>query len=483
MKSKLHRRDFLQYGGLGLAALGTAPMLTGCAEEEPYKFWHEGNYPPVSEEVTVTDMKVEGAIPPELNGLYVRNGCNEHTGPAEHFFGGDGMLHGVMLEGGKARWYRNRYVDTPVVRDEVKGMGMPKLENTTSAVSLIHHAGRFLSLGEFGYPYEIEPGDLSTKGVYTFDGKLTTSMTAHPRIDPVSGELIFFGYSVMKPYVTYYRANAAGEVVQVEPIEMAGPTMMHDFAVTEDYVVFMEMPIGFSWLLALQSDGLPFRWDDDAPCRFGVMPRTGGSKDVKWFDIPRCFVFHVMNSFQQGDKVMVDAARYDQLWVKDSHDFNHPAYLSRFTMDMKTGKASVDRLFDRPMEFPQVHRGHWTRPYRYGYSLITDLDGTPFGEMASETATGFMKYDLQSGDSVPFEIDPNFGPNEAFFVPVNGTAGQGLEDEGYLLSFVYDKTAKTSALWIMDTTDLSAGPVARVQLPVRVPQGFHGVWLPAEAMA
>lgn len=480
MKPKLHRRDFLQYSGLGLAALGVAPALTGCSKEEPYKFWHEGNYPPVAEEITVSELKVEGAIPPELNGLYVRNGPNEHTGPSDHFFGGDGMLHGVQLEAGKAKWYRNRFVDTPVVRDEVKGFGVPKLENTTSAVSLIHHGGKLLSLGEFGYPYEIDPTDLSTKGVYTFDGKLTTSMTAHPRVDPVSGELIFFGYNVMKPYVTYYRANPAGEVVQVEPIETKGPTMMHDFAVTENYVIFMEMPITFSWLLALSGDGLPFRWQDDAVCRFGVMPRTGSSKDVKWFDIPPCFVFHVLNSFEQGDEVVVDAARYDNLWVKDSHDFNHPAYLNRFSMNMKTGRASVDKLFERSMEFPQVHRGHWTRPYRYGYSLISDLDGTPFGEMTSEMATGFMKYDMQTGDSQAYEMDSNFGPNEAFFVPLNEQAGQGLEDEGYLLSFVYDKTARTSALWIMDASNMAGEPVAKVELPVRVPQGFHGVWLPSE---
>ena len=483
MKNKLHRRDFLQYSGLGLAALTAAPVLTSCAKEEPYKFWHEGNYPPVSEEVTLTDLKVEGTIPPELNGLYVRNGPNEHTGPSNHFFGGDGMLHGVQLGDGKAAWYRNRYVNTPVVREEVEGFGMPRLENTTSAVSLIYHAGKLLSLGEFGYPYEIDPSDLSTKGVYTFDDKLVTSMTAHPRIDPLTGELVFFGYNFVKPYVTYYRANAAGQVLQVESIETQGPTMMHDFAVTENYVVFMEMPITFSWLLAITGDGLPFRWDNDAVCRFGVMPRSGGSKDVKWFDIPPCFVFHVMNSFEQGDDVIVDAARYDQLWVKDSHDFNHPAYLSRFSMNMKTGKASVTRMFDRPMEFPQVHRGHWTRPYRYGYSLITDLDGTPFGEMVSETATGFMKYDLQTGATDAYEIDINYGPNEAFFVPHNALASEGPEDEGFLMSFVYDKTARTSALWIMDTSAMAAGPIAKIQLPVRVPQGFHGLWLPTDQLA
>ena len=119
---------------------------------------------------------------------------------------------------------------------------------------------------------------------------------------------------------------------------MSGASMIHDFAVTDKYVVFMDMPVRFSWLGVLMGEGLPFKWDASHNTRFGVMPRTGTSKDVKWFEIPSCFVFHIMNSFDQGDEVVIDAARYDQLWVEDSNDFFHPARLSRFSMNMKTGK-------------------------------------------------------------------------------------------------------------------------------------------------
>ncbi|MCR9104530.1 MAG: carotenoid oxygenase family protein [Gammaproteobacteria bacterium] len=474
----MKRRDFLEYTGLG--AIGAAATLTGCSEEQPaVKFWQNGNFRPVSEEVTLTDLKVEGVIPPELSGLYVRNGTNSSSGVSDHFFGGDGMLHGVRLEAGKATWYRNRYVDTPVYRKETGGFGAPKAEDTTSAVSLIYHGGKLMSLGEFGYPYLIDPKDLSTLGVFNYDGQLTGNMTAHPRIDPDTGELVFFGYNVMAPYLTYMRADAAGNMLQVEPVDMTGPSMVHDFGVTENYVVFMEMQVRFSWLAAIAGSGLPFKWDDDAPCRFGVMPRTGTNADVKWFDVPSCFVFHIMNSFEQGDEVIVDAARYDQLWVKNSHDFFHPARLSRFSMNMKTGKASVDRIYDSAMEFPQVNRALWTKPYRYGYSLVVD-EKNDAPERIEQAEGGIRKYDLHTGAVDSYLPGVAITPGEAVFIPASDAATG--EDEGYLASFLYDKNAQTSAFALFDATRVFAGPIAKVELPVRVPVGFHGVWIPDSAM-
>jgi carotenoid cleavage dioxygenase-like enzyme len=404
----------------------------------------------------------------------VRNGSNKHTGPAEHFFDGDGMLHGIQLEKGKAAWYRNRYVDTPVYREETGGFGAPKLTDTTSAVSLIHHGGKLLSLGEFGYPYEIDPSDLSTIGAYTYDGKLTTNMTAHPKVDPVTGEMVFFGMNFVESGLTYMRANAAGELVQVETIETDAPTMMHDFAATENYVIFLQMPIAFSMFRAVTGDGLPFRWDDAVPTKFGVMPRTGTNADVKWFDVDPCFIFHNMNAFELGDEVVMDAARYDKLWVKDSHDFHHPSFLTRFSMNMKTGAVSESRLDERAMEFPQLHRGNWTRPYRFGYGLSTPYEN---GEMAYGGATGFLRFDLQTGKRDEHILQSHNSANEAFFVPAGKT-----EEEGYLLSYVYDAREQLSELWILDATNLANGPVARVKLPVRVPQGFHGEWVPEEKL-
>ena len=476
----MKRRDFLQYTGIGAMGAAVSTTLTGCAEEGPaVKFWQQGNFRPVTEEVTATDLKVEGSIPPELSGLYVRNGTNASGGVAEHFFGGDGMIHGVRLDKGKASWYRNRYIDTPGYRKETGGFSAPKPEETTSAVSLLYHGGELMALGEFGYPYLINPQDLSTKGSFNYDGKLPGNMTAHPRIDPDTGELLFFGYDVFEPYLTYMRADAQGNMLQVEPITLTGPSMIHDFAVTENYVVFMEMQVRFSWFAALTGNALPFKWDDSAVCRFGVMPRTGTDADVKWFDVPSCFVFHIMNSFEQGDDVVVDAARYDKLWVKNSHDFFHPAHLSRFSMNMRTGKASVTRIYDKPMEFPQVNREQWTKPYRYGYSLAVDeINDSP--ERIGQAEGGIYKYDLQSGNVDAYLPGLQYTPGEVFFIP---TEGGRQEDEGYLVSYVYDRNTDTSALCLFDATRVSSGPIAKIQLPVRVPVGFHGVWVPDSAVS
>jgi carotenoid cleavage dioxygenase len=471
----MKRRQFLSYTGLGVVGAASASLLGGCDSGEPtVKFWLQDNFRSVKEEVTVTDLKVKGEIPPQLNGLYVRNGTNTARGVPDHFFGGDGMLHGVRLENGQAKWYRNRYVNTPMYREESGGFGPPGGERTTSAVSLIQHGGRLMSLGEFGYPYLINPDDLSTLGVFNYDGKLTGNMTAHPRIDPVTGELIFFGYNVMEPYLTYMRADAAGNLVQVEPITLTGPSMMHDFAVTERYAVFMEMPVRFSWLSAATGDALPFKWDASAPTRVGVLPRTGSDKDVKWFDIPPCFVFHIMNSFERGDEVIVDAARYDQLWVKSSHDFFHPARLSRFTMNIRTGQSSVQQIYGEAMEFPQVNRELWTRPYRYGYSVVVD-EKNDSAERIAQAEGGLRKYDVEAGTVDSYLPGPELTPGEPLFIPAR--AG-GAEDEGYVASFVYNKNTQTSAFCLFDATRVSAGPIASVELPVRVPVGFHGVWVP-----
>ena len=476
----MKRRTFLEYTGLGAMGAAVSTGIGGCAEESPtVKFWQQGNFRPVAEEVTVTELKVEGSIPPELSGLYVRNGTNSSSGVAEHFFGGDGMIHGVRLENGKAGWYRNRYIDTPVYRKETGGFRAPKPEETTSAVSLLYHGGELMALGEFGYPYLIDPEDLSTKGAFNYEGKLPGNMTAHPRIDPDTGELLFFGYDVFEPYLTYMRADAQGKMLQVEPITLTGPSMMHDFAVTENYVVFMEMQVRFSWFSALTGGALPFKWDEDAVCRFGVMPRTGTDGDVKWFDVPSCFVFHIMNSYQSGDEVIVDAARYDKLWVKNSHDFFHPAHLSRFSMNMQTGRVSVTRIYDKPMEFPQVNRELWTKPYRYGYSLAVDeVNDSP--ELIDRAEGGIYKYDLQTGEVDAYLPGVQLTPGEAVFIAAEGASA---EDEGYLVSYVYDRNSETSALCLFDATRVSAGPIARVQLPVRVPVGFHGVWVPDAALA
>lgn len=239
----------------------------------------QGNFRPVTVEETVTDLEVSGKLPAELSGLFVRNGSNTAADTdTAHWFLGDGMIHGVRLEAGKATWYRNRYVGTPLAearKDLLAFGGVPGQANNQSNVALIHHAGKLLSLGEVGWPFELNPTDLSTVGAWDFDGRLGSTMTAHPKIDPATGRLHFFGYEILSPTVTYYAATPDGVIDVVSPITLGAVTMIHDFAITETHAVFWIGPVVFGPDAANPYPQIPFHWDPTAPCRVGVMPLNG----------------------------------------------------------------------------------------------------------------------------------------------------------------------------------------------------------------
>ena len=200
------------------------------------QFFELGNYAPVPDELTEFDLPVEGAIPPEIDGWYLRNGPNPRK-PVAHWFAGDGMIHGVRIEGGAAKWYRNRWVRTDSFVKPFALYNADGTRNLRAAVAnthVVNHAGKTLALVESSLPYEIT-NDLETVGCYDFGGKLIDSMTAHPKICPTTGELHFFGYgNIFEPHVTYHRADADGELTVNRPLEVKALTMMHDFALTEE---------------------------------------------------------------------------------------------------------------------------------------------------------------------------------------------------------------------------------------------------------
>ena len=442
--------------------------MTDTAETKT-PFHLRGNYAPVTAEVTAFDLAVEGALPPELSGRYLRNGANPKSGWSPHWFAGDGMIHGIELREGKASWYRNRWVQTKALENPGRRMiGDDGSVDRTIGVSNTHiigHAGKILALVESSFPCELSP-DLETIGVYDYDGKLTSAMTAHPKLCPVTGELHFFGYGFFEPYLTYNRVSPAGELVQSEPIDVTGPTMMHDFSITENHVIFMDLPVVFDLDKAM-TGGMPYRWDDDYPARVGVMPRSNGahfgSDDVTWFDVDPCYVFHPMNSFESSpDTIVMDTARYPELWREDS-GFKNDAALHRWTLDLAGGTVSEQPLDDRDIEFPRVAESLVGLPNRYGYAVAS------FGDQ-----NALVKYDLDGDTSVSHDFGDSQIPGEAVFVPREGSTA---EDDGWLLAYVYDKPTNSSSFVVLDARGLAESPVATVQLPQRVPFGFHGSWI------
>ncbi len=235
-----------------------------------------GNWAPVRDERTLTDLRVTGAIPPELDGRYVRNGANPITGWSDHPFLGDGMLHGIRLREGRAEWYRNRYVHTPFIDDPAKPVidlesGLMDMAASKANTNIVGHAGRLLALEEGHFPYVVD-GHLETLGSIDFGGALAGPFTAHPKICPATGEMLAFGYSFLEPYLTYHRVSADGRLVQSEPITVGAPTMMHDFNVTRNHIVIMDLPAVFDLELAIRGE-MPITWGRDHAARLGVMPR------------------------------------------------------------------------------------------------------------------------------------------------------------------------------------------------------------------
>lgn len=443
------------------------------APNEPW--WLQGNYAPVENELEEFDLPVEGKLPSALTGLYVRNGSNAKNADNGHWFIGQGMVHGVRLEKGKARWYRNRWVHTPLLdRPPSDVVAPPTLTDTASNVALVHHAGKLLSLGEVGLPYELSTDDLSTKGVHDFDGKLMTNMTAHPKLDPETGGMLMFGYHWAKPYLTYHQVDAKGKLARSAAIDVPAAMMMHDFAITQHHVVFMDLPILFSLEAAIAGDAFPFRWSDEHVARLGVMPRDGTSADVKWFEIPPCFVFHVMNAHEDPKNaavVVLEGARYEKLWAKGANQFDALPLLTRWRLDLDSGKATESTVDDRYVEFPQLDRRRVGLNYRYGYSLeLVPRTGDIPGR-----AGGVLKFDHDRGTVETHPLHAAEQSDEVIFVPASDTAG---EDEGYLMSYVYDQRTDRSSLTLLDASDVTRAPIARVQLPQRVPFGFHGIWIP-----
>ena len=438
------------------------------AENKPW--FLSGNYGPVFNEATAHNLPVTGAIPSALSGLYVRNGSNPHDGTAGHWFFGDGMVHGVRIEGGQAKWYRNRYVQTTKLAQNLDAMDPVAMFDPTASAANTHvigHAGRIWALEEGHLPYELSP-ELETIGCDDFGGKLTTAFTAHPKLCPERNELHFFGYSAVAPFVTYHVLDKNGKLVHSAPITTPKGTMMHDFMITRDHAIFMDLPVVFDLDNAAKG-GSPIGWDDNYGARVGILPRMGTNADIRWFDVNPCYVFHPLNAYVSGDEVICDVGRHETMW-RGSMENGSPSYMHRWRFNMVTGAVHEEQMDDVAHAFPRVDDRVVGLKHRFGY-VASPRDTTKGG--LSDPST-IVKYDMSNGSKAIHDLGPAAFPGEFVFVQDTAT---GAEDDGWVMGFVYDKTTDSSDLVILDAKDMSKPPVARVHLPQRVPFGFHGSWI------
>ena len=428
----------------------------------------QGNGRPTAEEHSIDNLTVRGSIPTELDGRYIRNGANPLSGTSDHPFFGDGMVHGMRLRDGNAEWYRNRYVRTPFITDPSIDILDPSvMMDMTASKANTHvfgHAGRILALEEGHFPYVID-GELDTVGPLDFGGKLTGSFTAHPKICPITGEMLAFGYSPIAPYFRYLRVSADGELVQSEEITVGGPTMMHDFNVTRNHIVIMDLPAVFDMEMAMRGE-MPIHWDDNYPARLGVMPRNGTDADVRWYDIDPGYVFHPMNAYEDGDTIVLDVARLtprvarldDGLPVARAvalDDRHHHRHRARGPDRRSSGRVpACRRLRHRP-----------EAPLRLHVGASADQTADPKGQTGT-----ILKYDRERARSSELGVGQGCMPGEPVFVPAEGGTN---EDDGYLMTYVYDADQDSSRFVVLDAATMDSEPIASIELPahpVRVPR-------------
>ena len=455
----------------------------------PASPWLSGYYAPVPDELDAADLPVQGRIPAGLEGSYLRNGANPKFLPPwrYHLFDGDGMLHGVTVAGGRIS-YRNRWIRSAgLAAEERAGRALyggfyhpafpdPSLVGdaggmkNTANTHVIRHAGRILALMEAAKPTEVTP-ELETVGEWDFGGRLTGAFSAHPKIDPATGEMISFSWV---GGITVYVVSPTGELVRQVPVDLPAPVMMHDFAVTARHVVLLDAPVVMDFA-GWFAGGPMGTWQPERGTRIGVMPRDGDGTDVRWFEVPTSWVAHFLNAYDDGDRVVVDACRMDRLnFMLDPNDppTGAEGVLTRFTIDLAAGRAGFEALDDRCGDFPRVNDDRACHPHRYGYvACYSTGDPQPGGEFDL-----VVKYDLERGTSEAYRFGPGEAIGELVFAPdPDGRA----EDDGWLVGFATDLARLETDFVVLDARDVGAGPVARVRMPRRVPFGFHGSWLPA----
>ena len=440
----------------------------------------QGNFAPVTAELTVErPLAVDGAIPPALEGLLLRNGPNPAVveDPARyHWFAGDGMVHAVELRDGQAVSYRNRWVRTRQLAAET-GTRAPRgpLEPIDGPANthVIAHGGRILALVESGLPHRLSP-ELATQRVEDFGGMLTSPMTAHPHADPDTGALAFFGYDVFgPPFLRYHELDAGGALVHSTEVPVPRATMQHDFGVTASRVVFLDLPVVFDLDLAMGGVQLPFRWDPEAGARLGILERGGDGANTQWIGIDPCYVFHIMNAYDDEAALVLDVCRYEKTFDTPEGEAIGSVLptLQRWRVDPVAGRVEMTELDDRPVEFPRIDDSLAGRPYRYGYCAeVARNEG-------ADDFTALVRYDVVKDEAQRREFAEGQAPAEPIFVRApDGRA----DDEGWVLSVVYDATRDASDVVILDATSFTGPPEAVIHLPARVPFGFHGSWVPAE---
>lgn len=474
----------------------SAPSSAPSVRPEPdaREFWASAWRPTTAQgSFELTD--IQGEVPREIHGTFFRNGPSQQVLPAEghralHLFDGDGMVHAFRFDNGRVH-FDSRTVEHPsTLRERAEGrfcmdtIGVRVPDpvdpfRVQPNTNVVFHGGKLMAMVENAYPFEIDRRTLGPVGVNDFQGKmLGMSTTAHPKIDGRTGQMIIHGYQPFEPYLQYYVIEPDGSCSVAEAVDAPYAVMAHDIAITENYAIFIWGAIHFDGMPLLNGGGFndAISWRPDLGLRFGVRRREAGAK-TQWFTAPSPgYIFHPGNAYEQDGKIVMDACTYRDggalietlSTIRDGRGvpgFSAVPFL--YELDLATGVCSERQLSDRGAEFPRLDDRLVGYRNRYGYAAV-DRDAS--GSMEGTWAT-IARYDRQGGRNESHDFGKWQWPSEPVFVPRSADAA---EDDGFVLTVVYDGVRDGSYLAVLDARNLAGKPLATCRLPHRIPMGFHG---------
>ncbi len=460
-----------------------------------------GAFEPVIEELDISNLEVIGKVPEDLNGAYFRNGPNRKFAAEGryHWYDGDGMIHAAYFEKGKVR-YKNRWIQTSPFKEEVNAghalwQGLqeaPRADRpdmplkNTSNTDVVFHNGKLLTMWYLaGGMYHVDPFTLETLGTASFEGAPDLHASAHSKVDERTGDLLFFDYGKTAPYMHYGVIGRDGKLKHKIPVELPGPRLPHDMAVTENFTVLHDFPLFYDQD-ALAAGRHKLKFHAQMPSRFAVVPRYGKPEEIKWFEAKPNYMLHVANAWEEGDEIVmigtpfriprdlagnIEAEKFAKMWSIMYRDFLY--YEWRFNLSTgKTTERIVDDVFCS--EFPMINSSYMGFKTRYSYNITMVRESYKQPRFA-----GLIKYDLQKGVAQAWSEGRDFFYSEAPFAPADNPQS---EDHGYLVSFVWNAREKRSELQVFDARNFGGGPMAQIILPHKVPPGFHATWVNSDRL-
>jgi len=464
-------------------------ILTRHKENPADNYYLQGNYAPIKTEINVPMLEVDGTLPMDIEGVYIRNGSNPMFDPITYTYpiDGDGMLHAVSINNGSAS-YCNRWVETKGLMAEKRaGMALyggfrkpippdPKLigkdgdEGPVKDGAFIHvicHAERLFAMNESNLAYEVTT-DLKTVGPWCPVGTtLPFHVNAHTRLDAKTNELFAFTYDFHAPYLKYFVLNSDGVVTDTVAIDKPRASMIHDFVLTEHYVVFFDCPAIFDFN-GLKKEASILRWEPGLGVNIIVVNRK--TKETFSIKTENFHVYHLANGFEKDDQIIVDYIRYEKLFLStdESPIFS---FLYRATINLKNKTVNHTQCSELSVEFPRINDAFQTQPNRYIY-MPTTASPRKEGEY-----NALLKFDCEKQSTTVHNFGKNAEIGEAVFIPQSDAKD---EDDGYLGLYVYDNQSEKSEFVLLHAQTLADKPLARIHLPQRVPHGLHGNWIPLD---